>query len=770
MSCQKHLHLSILLNRADGSITVYRLIVEDKVEWQKLFSIDGGSGTVSSLRWRPDGRVVVAGREDGRVELINVERGEVCVKHTNAQTSLAASVSSLQWVQGLEDMLTAHNNYYSDRAGRYLFPINTSTSESSSMFSDQGKGGRTGEAHNANDVLRLCSDNGAVLPLHMVIGSDGSGKICLLSQGHYSIATVNLASGSKVVEAHLSVDLGMLTVLVKSNPTTHVVHTIPSTLLKVHKSEVSYLCYQIDVINRLIDFAHHTIRQMLSVLRESVKPIESKFEALCQLNKRYDKDTSPKTEFFHLFASGVASPALIHFLSRDLTEQHIKRIHKGFEVTCQKIHKLTFEQLIGCAEAILFRVADARGLAHRVDSFQALGWTTETCDALVNAAEVFKVKVDEVSHEVREMTANTDAFLKWLMVTVPKVTSEGGVAPIPGDLPLQVDVRRVRKVLMSPEGDRSSYTQMGSFLHSSLFLQFENRPIPNDAAAKNSTLSSLVAATTAPRDFFPNDMWYGSLPSTHGLFSTLSLQMQYENLKGAWNDALKKVSEAVTASIKSSQYLYNPVTVSSVQHNGPDAIIKVHNRVIAEGEESKSYQIIAATNGNGKITFCRISTPSVESSQLGEEELTPIYEVATLSLPNTGKNVLHMEFCGEVVGSGVAAGRRIDEMIGVLSSGEYMEGLGVEGEENSDNKGEATVSSLHFYEYDSLEWSVVDDSIVVDDGILTLQSKVTPQELPVSNQVYHIKNTDITGLSISTRGLACVHTRGGNVVLFDLME
>jgi hypothetical protein len=48
------------------------------------------------------------------------------------------------------------------------------------------------------------------------------------------------------------------------------------------------------------------------------------------------------------------------FLSTNLTENHLKRIQKSVEAAVQKLMKLIFSHLILAAEAVVFRVCDAR--------------------------------------------------------------------------------------------------------------------------------------------------------------------------------------------------------------------------------------------------------------------------------------------------------------------------------------------------------------------------------------------------------------------------
>lgn len=59
----------LALATADGQLCLHRL------NWQRLWATSPES-TVTSLCWRPDGKVLACGHEDGFISLLNVEDGE----------------------------------------------------------------------------------------------------------------------------------------------------------------------------------------------------------------------------------------------------------------------------------------------------------------------------------------------------------------------------------------------------------------------------------------------------------------------------------------------------------------------------------------------------------------------------------------------------------------------------------------------------------------------------------------------------------------------
>lgn len=73
-------------------ITIHRFLT-----WQKLYSITNEDTKIkfTCLSWRPDGKVLAVGSEDGVVQLYNIENGELVHKINNH----SSYVTCIQWVQ-----------------------------------------------------------------------------------------------------------------------------------------------------------------------------------------------------------------------------------------------------------------------------------------------------------------------------------------------------------------------------------------------------------------------------------------------------------------------------------------------------------------------------------------------------------------------------------------------------------------------------------------------------------------------------------------------
>lgn len=90
-----------------------------RFNWQRLWTISPGK-CITSLCWRPDGKAVVVGLEDGTISLHDVENGKLLRSMKNH----TAAVGCLNWQEDAERIKDkpANNLTYEDRTSRFFPP------------------------------------------------------------------------------------------------------------------------------------------------------------------------------------------------------------------------------------------------------------------------------------------------------------------------------------------------------------------------------------------------------------------------------------------------------------------------------------------------------------------------------------------------------------------------------------------------------------------------------------------------------------------------
>lgn len=96
----------------EGQLHVYRL------NWQRLWT-STTEFPITAVCWRPDGRQLAVGLEDGQVLLLNTENGEVMGQY---QVYEQTSVSAINWTyKQTEDESPTHSSYFDDRRVEVFF-------------------------------------------------------------------------------------------------------------------------------------------------------------------------------------------------------------------------------------------------------------------------------------------------------------------------------------------------------------------------------------------------------------------------------------------------------------------------------------------------------------------------------------------------------------------------------------------------------------------------------------------------------------------------
>ncbi|KAK3272105.1 Anaphase-promoting complex subunit 4 [Cymbomonas tetramitiformis] len=109
----------LALSTADGQLRVYRL------NWQRLWQVTS-EHVVTALCWRPDGKAIATGQEDGSIVLYDVEDGEVLHRskvHVEHVTCVCWSEVPCAYGSAQPE--------YEDRTPRFLPPITAASSTSS---------------------------------------------------------------------------------------------------------------------------------------------------------------------------------------------------------------------------------------------------------------------------------------------------------------------------------------------------------------------------------------------------------------------------------------------------------------------------------------------------------------------------------------------------------------------------------------------------------------------------------------------------------------
>lgn len=179
----------------DQRLVLYRL------DWQRVWSIIS-SLKITALCWRPDGKVLVTGHEDGSMAHYSVERGEVILK-TNPTTQ-GKAINQLSWRE--------ENKECQDDQSAHLRRRHCSLLPRSSAQVPKPPA-------SIDDLSTMNTVAERVWPLqqskyNVLVAADKSGVVRLLESGRLELASisVNVMAGCRSLIASISQDLKALVI------------------------------------------------------------------------------------------------------------------------------------------------------------------------------------------------------------------------------------------------------------------------------------------------------------------------------------------------------------------------------------------------------------------------------------------------------------------------------------------------------------------------------------------------------------------------------
>ncbi|KAL3132551.1 hypothetical protein ABBQ32_009090 [Trebouxia sp. C0010 RCD-2024] len=347
----------LALSTADGQLCLHRL------NWQRLWAVSPESA-VTSLCWRPDGKVLACGYEDGYISLLDVENGE-----TMQRGKMVAGVASaIGWVEEQSDNFTPEGSLaYQARTARFCqAPVPATPA--------------LGAAPRPNyNQTRTDHQQWPVLPkrLDMMCVASGS-ALSIATFGLFPLAGLDVSpvankpaaqSQVAILKATMTPDLKQLYLLWsesrQSSSSGHLSLTICDTsMLADRRRELQNLAQMATYTMSLLNSAESSLAGAEQQWNDAMKVIEDKLQAVRKLMRDHGKEVaSPKEEFMALLASGALSPAMHQFLTSTLGEGGVKKLSKAVDSAVGNIGGILVDHLQPSLQAAAFKLNELHSLA-----------------------------------------------------------------------------------------------------------------------------------------------------------------------------------------------------------------------------------------------------------------------------------------------------------------------------------------------------------------------------------------------------------------------
>nr|XP_011460293.1 PREDICTED: anaphase-promoting complex subunit 4 [Fragaria vesca subsp. vesca] len=423
-------------------------ILLHRFNWQRLWTISPGK-SVTSLCWRPDGKAIAVGLEDGTVSLHDVENGKLL----RSLKSHSVAVVSLNWEedgQMTRDEYGSHS-VYEDRTSRF-FPPPPRVPRMSGLVS-----GETGFMEDSEDSFRELS-NSSQQHFNILCSGDKDGFICFSIFGIFPIGKVNINNlsaaspledteaecrllNASVYKVALSKDLCHLIVMCSgesiedreesknrqmAEPDMHGLHCIvlDTSIFWKRKSELHQVAQQASNIEELAEVIRSSISVMHKEWSDAMRTFHDKFDSLSNLIIDHGLVSSPQEEFLSLLGGARTSPAVHQFLVNSLAEVGVKRVSKAVCGAGKELQLIILNHLQPAAEIIAFRMGELRGLSRWRARYQGIGLDETLINNATEKAGMILVQVERFIRVLSTVVQQFSNFFNWLLKCIKLLNSE----------------------------------------------------------------------------------------------------------------------------------------------------------------------------------------------------------------------------------------------------------------------------------------------------------------------------------------------------------
>ncbi|XP_056171888.1 anaphase-promoting complex subunit 4-like isoform X1 [Syzygium oleosum] len=423
-------------------------VVLHRFNWQRLWTISPGK-CITSLCWRPDGKVVVLGLEDGTVSLHDVENGKLL----RSLKSHAAAVVCLNWEEDAQvNRDTSGNTLAFEDRTTCFFPPAPRVPRMPGLVP-----GDTGLTDDGQDSFVELS-NSSKQCFNILCSGDKDGVLCFSKFGVFPIGNVNIhecniptttndrntvcrllnASISKVA---LSKDLCCLTVACSGELVEDIVESrggqkvgdsmhgfhclvLDTSIFQNRKNELHQVAQQASNIEDLL----HVIRTSLSVMHkqwaDAMNIFHEKFDLLSNLISDHGLDSSPQEELLSLLGGARTSPAVHQFLVNSLGEVVMKRVSKVVCGAGKELQLVVLNHLQPAVEIIGFRMGELRGLSRWRSRYLGIRLDETLVNNAVERAGMLLVQVERFIRVLSSVVQQFANFFSWLLKCIKQLMSE----------------------------------------------------------------------------------------------------------------------------------------------------------------------------------------------------------------------------------------------------------------------------------------------------------------------------------------------------------
>ncbi|KAL5054338.1 hypothetical protein RYX36_035020 [Vicia faba] len=363
-------------------------ILLHRFNWQRLWTITPGR-CVTSLCWRPDGKAIAVGLDDGTLSLYDVENGKLL----RSLKSHFAAIVCLNWEEDnhLINDEHCHTSKYEDRTSRF-FPPAPKVPRMPGLVS--GDNGFMDDGDDSFEELSSSSHQ----RFNVLCSGDKDGNICFSIFGIFPIGkTVALSNDlRRLIVMCSGVLVDDMCVIDMAGYNEYGLHCLAlnTAIFWNRKNELHQVAQQASNIEDLTEVVRASLSVMSRLWSDAMHTFKEKFNSLSTLIMDHGLNSSPQEEFLSLLGGARTSPAVHQFLVSTLGEVGVKRISKVLCGAGKELQRIVLEHLQPAAEVMGFRMGELRGLSRWRARYHGIGLDEPLISNATEKAGMLLVQVE----------------------------------------------------------------------------------------------------------------------------------------------------------------------------------------------------------------------------------------------------------------------------------------------------------------------------------------------------------------------------------------
>lgn len=404
---------------ANAEVHLYRM------SWQRVWSVScpHQNVTVTSLAWRPDGKILAVAYSSGHFRLLAVEDAKKIFSFNCKE-----GIQKLYWLQEDEELSKKQesNNFYEDISVNQL-PKPISYDMISQLFE------KSNNKDFPDNLFIKESKN-----LTYLVCAYGT-SISIFVYGYFLLVDANLdlvpsfLNYKQLKSCYLSDNTALISTLGLTDENLLVYSLLDSRILYENHLQVKMISTKFGMLFSMLSALKGVIKEMEELWEDILVEMDQKFQ-LYALEK-YSNNTNPinnsnkpqngnandsslVNDFMLLYAFGTCSDHFKNFLLQELTDKGLKKLEISVENYYSNIQRLLSGNFHQIALCMFYHLNELYGMTKWSDKFKAFSITEQLINDVLNNCASLILKAQELNSVIEQNMREIKIFFKWLHASI----------------------------------------------------------------------------------------------------------------------------------------------------------------------------------------------------------------------------------------------------------------------------------------------------------------------------------------------------------------